>query len=62
MTPHDYYISVKINKVKDKLLDMNLSIEEAFSECGFHYHGHYANLFKIKTGLTPSEYRKLAQK
>jgi len=27
-----------------------------------HYHGHYADLFKKKTGLTPSEYRKLAQK
>jgi transcriptional regulator GlxA family with amidase domain len=62
MTPHDYYIGVKINKVKDKLLDMNLSIEETFAECGMHYHGHYANLFKLKTGLTPSEYRKLAQK
>jgi len=62
MTPHDYYISVKINKIKDKLLDINISIEEAFAECGMHYHGHYANLFKKNTGLTPSEYRKLAQK
>lgn len=62
MTPHDYYISVKINKIKDKLLNINLSIEEAFAECGVHYHGHYADLFKKKTGLTPSEYRKLAQK
>jgi len=62
MTPHDYYINVKINKVKDKLLDMSLSIEEAFAQCGVHYHGHYADLFKKKTGLTPSEYRKLAQK
>jgi AraC-like DNA-binding protein len=62
MTPHDYYINVKINKLKDKLLDINLSIEEAFAECGIHYHGHYAELFKKKTGLTPSEYRKLAQK
>lgn len=62
MTPHDYYINVKINKIKDKLLDINLSIEEAFAECGMQYHGHYANLFKTRTGLTPSEYRKLAQK
>ncbi len=62
ITPHDYYIGVKINKIKDKLLDINLSIEDAFDECGVHYHGHYANLFKKSTGLTPSEYRKLAQK
>lgn len=58
MTPHDYYMNVKINKVKDALLDTNLSIEEAFARCGIEYHGHYANIFKEKTGLSPSDYRK----
>ncbi|HNU79693.1 MAG TPA: AraC family transcriptional regulator [Bacillota bacterium] len=62
MTPHDYYINVKISKVKDKLQDLSLSIEEAFAQCGIHYHGHYAELFKKKTGLTPSDYRKSTQK
>lgn len=62
ITPHDYYINVKIGKVKDKLQDFNLSVEEAFAQCGVHYHGHYADLFRKKTGLTPSEYRKSTQK
>ena len=62
MTPHDYYINVKISRVKDKLQDLSLSVEEAFAQCGVHYHGHYADLFRKKTGLTPSECRKATQK
>jgi AraC-like DNA-binding protein len=61
MTPHAYYTRIKINNLKDALLDKNHSIEQAFSACGMHYHGHYAQLFKKETGLTPSEYRRLAQ-
>lgn len=61
MTPHTYYIKTKVNRLRDALLDRNLSIEQAFSACGLPYHGHYAKLFKRETGLTPSEYRKLAQ-
>jgi len=62
ITPHDYYIDVKIEKIKDKLLDMNLSVDEAFASCGVDYHGHYAALFKKKTGFTPSEYRRFSTK
>jgi transcriptional regulator GlxA family with amidase domain len=62
MTPHEYYMSIKIDKIKDRLLDTNLSVEEAFARCGVHYHGHFAALFKEKTGFTPMQYRKLAQK
>ena len=61
-TPYEYYIGIKIDRIKDKLLNTNLSVEEAFAECGVHYHGHFAALFKDKTGFTPSEYRKLTQK
>ncbi|MEL7608296.1 MAG: helix-turn-helix domain-containing protein [Bacillota bacterium] len=60
MTPHAYYISIKMQRLKDALLDANLSVEQAFSYCGLQYHGHYAQLFKKETGLTPSEYRRLA--
>jgi AraC-like DNA-binding protein len=61
MTPHAYYVKTKVNKIKEALLNHNLNIEQAFSACGLPYHGHYAQLFKRETGLTPSEYRKLAQ-
>ena len=59
MTPHEYYISFKINKVKDKLLDSNLSITQAFAACGADYNGYLARVFKEKVGLTPSQYRNM---
>ena len=58
-TPHRYYINIKINKIKEKLLDPNITISEAFSACGVDYHGHYAKLFKENTGFTPTDYRKM---
>jgi AraC-like DNA-binding protein len=57
-TPFEYYQKVKIEKIKEKLLDDTLSIEQAFSSCGVDSRGAYLNLFKEKTGLSPSEYRK----
>lgn len=57
-TPHEYYVSIKINKIKEKLKDINLSVSQAFSECGVNYNGYYAKLFKDQVGLTPSEYRR----
>jgi transcriptional regulator GlxA family with amidase domain len=44
--------------VKEKLIDTNLSIFQAFNECGMEYNGHYAKVFKELTGYSPSEYRK----
>lgn len=57
-TPHRYYMNIKINILKDKLLDNNLSISQAFSACGLDYNGHYAKVFKTQVGITPSAYRK----
>jgi len=62
MTPHEYYVNYKIGKLKEKLLDTNLSISEAFAACNMNYNGHSAKLFKEKVGATPSEYRKTAMK
>jgi len=57
-TPFEYYQKVKIGKIQEKLLEGNLSIEQAFDACGVDSHGAYLILFKEKTGLSPSEYRK----
>ena len=57
LTPHEYYIKIKTERLKEALLDGNLLIEEAFARCGIAYHGYYAKLFKKETGLTPSQYR-----
>jgi len=59
ITPHEYYINYKISKVKEKLLDTNLTIAQAFAACNMDYNGHSAKVFKDKTGVSPSEYRRI---
>jgi len=57
-TPNEFYQNVKIEKIKYKLFDEKLSIEQAFEVCGVDSHGAYLRLFKEETGMSPSEYRK----
>jgi AraC family transcriptional regulator len=61
VTPHEYYINYKISKLKEKLLDTNLSISQAFAACNMEYNGYSARLFKEKVGVSPSAYRKKYQ-
>jgi AraC-like DNA-binding protein len=58
MTPYSYYQDIKIQKLKEALRDVNLSITQAFAACGVAYSGNYARLFRDKTGMTPTQYRK----
>jgi len=60
VTPHEYYTNYKISKLKEKLLDANLSIAQAFATCNMDYNGHSARVFKDKTGLSPSAYRTMS--
>ncbi len=57
-TPYSYYQEIKLEKIKEALGDFNLNISEAFASCGTDYSGGFAETFKKKTGMTPSEYRK----
>jgi AraC family transcriptional regulator len=59
ITPREYYINYKINKLKEKLVDSNLSVGQAFAACNMDYSGHSAKLFRDKVGVSPSEYRKM---
>ena len=61
VTPHEYYTNYKISKLKEKLQDTNLSIAQAFAACNMDYNGHSARVFKDKTGLSPSAYRKKSE-
>ena len=58
ITPVEFYQRIKIEKLKEKLFDGNLSIEQAFKACGVDIHGAYFKLFKETEGMTPAEYRK----
>lgn len=57
MTPFDYYQDIKIGKIKEKLRDKNISVTQAFTDCGADYSGNYLKIFNEKVGMTPSQYR-----
>jgi AraC-like DNA-binding protein len=59
-TPYEYYINYKIYKLREKLLDPNLTIKQAFDLCNMDYSGNSARLFRQKTGFSPSAYRRMA--
>jgi transcriptional regulator GlxA family with amidase domain len=62
ITPYAYYQEVKIKKLKEALCNENRSVAQAFRDCGANYKGRYAELFKEKVGMTPSQYQRLMRK
>ena len=58
MTPGDYQKKVKVEHIKEKLADKNLSIKEAFAACGEDSRGWILRVFKKLTGKTPQQYRE----
>ena len=59
MTPYNYYQNIRIDKIKEKLCDINLSVTQVFAECNADYNGNFAKIFKQKVGMTPSQYRTM---
>jgi len=57
-TPYEYYKLVKIKRIKEELINPEISIITAFNKCGVNYNDTYIKLFKEVTGMTPIEYRK----
>ncbi len=58
MTPHDYLLNTRIMKALEYLNNPNRKIIDACMMSGFDNQSYFSRVFKKKTGLTPSEYRK----
>lgn len=58
MTTQQHIHSALMDKAKQLLLGTSLSSKEIAYKLGFEYPQYFARLFKNKTGITPSEYRK----
>lgn len=58
-TPYAYYVDVKIEKAKELLQNKTLSVMEIALATGFANSGHFSTVFKRRTGVTPSEYKKM---
>lgn len=58
MTPHDYFMNIRIMKALEHLNNPANKIIDVSVMCGFENHSHFSRIFKMRTGLTPSDYRK----
>jgi AraC-like DNA-binding protein len=58
MTPYQYFIQIKINKAESLLEQEGISVKEAAFKMGFDDQYHFSRLFKSKTGVSPSDWKK----
>ena len=58
MTPGEYHNKIKVDHIKEKLADENLSVKEAFAACGENSRGWFLKVFKEITGMTPTQFRE----
>ena len=58
VTPHAYLISRKIDFAKMLLQNTTHSIKSISTHLGFADEHYFSNIFKKKTGMSPSEYRR----
>lgn len=57
-SPNQYFLMMKINSAKERLLRPNVSIKEIAYELGFSDQYYFSRLFKKKEGIPPKEFRK----
>jgi AraC-like DNA-binding protein len=58
MTPYQYYIHIKIHKAEELLGLEDISVKEAAWRMGFEDQYYFSRLFKNKTGIAPSDWKK----
>lgn len=61
-TIENYYINLKIERVKELLLKTDLTLTEISYELNYCSVAHLSTQFKKNTGLTPTFYKNLRQK
>jgi len=57
-TPLNYLIQLRIEESKKLMLNDKVKITQVAWMCGFSSSQHFATTFKLKTGLSPSEFLK----
>ncbi len=60
-TPHEEIQRVRINRVKQLLLQRDLSVGEVARLSGYEHTEYLAAAFRRETGMTPSQFRSLNQ-
>ncbi len=62
VSPINYIIQLRIQHAYELLKDKNLSILEVSGKCGFADSNYFTRQFKVTSGYSPSEYRKVVLK
>ena len=58
MTPYQYFIQIKIHKAESLLEQEDIPVKEAAYRMGFEDQYYFSRLFKNKTGVSPSDWKK----
>ena len=58
MTPYQYYIHIKIHKAESLLEQEDISVKEAAFRMGFEDQYYFSRIFKSKTSVSPSDWKK----
>lgn len=57
-TPFQYLTKVRLEKAKEFLTATDKPVTEICFQCGFQNSSHFANFFKLHTGISPSKFRR----
>jgi len=58
LSPNQYQLNLRLDKVKELLANTSLSISEIAYQTGFESASYLSKIFKIKTGSSPKTYRQ----
>ena len=59
LTPYDYLTKTRITLSKTLLRGLSLTIKDIAFRVGFNDEHYFSTIFRDKTGITPSDYRKM---
>ena len=60
ITPKHYLFDCQVAESKRRLAAQDMDLKEIASTCGFAHQSHFTSRFKQATGLTPTQWRRLA--
>ncbi|MCQ6957775.1 AraC family transcriptional regulator [Mucilaginibacter aquariorum] len=60
LSPGQYYIQLKVERAKELLNNPDIPIKQIAYDLRFDSYFYFSKMFKEKTGMTPTDYRKRA--
>lgn len=62
LTPKHFLLECQIDEAKRELVTKQKPLPQLATDCGFAHQSHFTSRFKQSTGLTPTRWRRLAQR